>query len=358
MMSKITSWLCEPMSTAVARRIERIAADEDVVQVAVMPDVHLAGDFCVGTVVATNSRIFPAAIGGDIGCGMAAIRVQGDANLIDERSAESLLKMLRRFVPPNRHSRDTMADSVPPSLLDHSLSDKRLEKMVHREGRVQLGTLGRGNHFLEFQRDAEGGLWVMLHTGSRAMGQAINAAHLPNASNDSGLRYFTDSSECGRRYLNDVSWAMRYATENRMAILRMVEEIFDTMFGVGLDFETLVETDHNHVRREIHDGNPVWVHRKGAQSAADGLAAIIPGSMGTSSYHVVGRGCGPSLCSSSHGAGRRLSRSMARSQTTDKEVRRQLSKVFYDSRMLRAMREESPTAYKDIRRVMKPSGSL
>ena len=357
-MDKITSWTCEPLPYDVARRIERMASDDDVVRVAVMPDVHLAAEYCVGTVVATKSRIFPHAIGGDIGCGMLAIRANGDADLLDNQSGETLLAMLQRFVPTIRHSRDTVVDGLPATIQSRTLSNSRLEKMIKREGRFQLGTLGRGNHFLEFQRDETGALWLMLHTGSRAMGQAINAMHLPLAEKDGGLPFFRDDSDRGQNYLNDVAWAAHYASANRRAILRVVEQILDTMFGVDFDDGTLVETDHNHLRRESLGDTSVWVHRKGAQSAADGVPAIVPGSMGTFSYHVEGRGCESAIHSSSHGAGRRLTRTAARQQTTTREVRRQLRDVIFDRRMEHAMKEEAPSAYRDIRRVMKAQKEL
>lgn len=357
-MNKISSWTCEPLPLDVTRRIERMAADDDVVRMAIMPDVHLAADYCVGTVVATKSRIFPHAIGGDIGCGMLAIRANADASLIDDQSGETLLAMLRRFVPTNRHSRETAVDSLPAAFRNRTLSDFRLEKKIQRDGRVQLGTLGRGNHFLEFQRDEVGALWLMLHTGSRAMGQAINATHLALAEKDGGFPFFEDDSDRGQNYWNDVAWAAEYASQNRRAILKVIEEIFDAMFGVEFDDESLIETDHNHLRREIVDGTSVWVHRKGAQSAEDGLPAIIPGSMGTASYHVEGRGSAAALNSSSHGAGRRLTRTAARSQTTTREVRRQLRDVIFDQRLERALREEIPSAYRDIRRVMKAQKEL
>jgi tRNA-splicing ligase RtcB len=176
--ARVERWLAEPLPKDVALSIDRLASAEDVARVAVMPDVHLSGDVCVGLAVATTQLIYPAAVGGDIGCGMAAVALDADAGLLDgERAAARLLDALGKNVPAMRHSRATMPD-LPGSLQVESLSHPRLQKLLSRDGRVQFGTLGRGNHFLEFQADDEDRLWIMLHSGSRAMGQAITGHHM------------------------------------------------------------------------------------------------------------------------------------------------------------------------------------
>ena len=184
---RIDQWLCEPLPKDVAQSIERLSKADDVVRIAVMPDVHLSGDVCVGLAVATRRLIYPAAVGGDIGCGMAAVAVNSQADWLDETAAARLLAGLSRRVPAMRHGRATMP-ALPDEQLARPLSDPRLAKLLTRDGHVQFATLGRGNHFLEFQADQEDRLWIMLHSGSRALGQAITARHVAIAEQQSGRR--------------------------------------------------------------------------------------------------------------------------------------------------------------------------
>ncbi|REJ68221.1 MAG: RtcB family protein [Planctomycetota bacterium] len=358
--AKIAAWLAEPMPSDVNKSIERLACADDVQHVAVMPDVHLAKDVCIGTVIATSRLIYPSAVGSDIGCGMAAIRFDADADLLsDESAAARVLAGLYQGVPSNKHSAATMPERLPDDLDSEPLSDSRLDKRKRRDGRVQLGTLGRGNHFLEFQADQNGQLWLMVHSGSRAMGQAITAHHLDRVQRPSaGLPHFDSETDEGRAYLADVAWAEQYAEMNRLAIIDGVAGLMLDLFGVGVGRESLIHANHNHVRREDHFGQQLWVHRKGAQSAQLDDPGIIPGSMGTTSYHVAGRGCEQSLCSSSHGAGRRLSRTEAKKSVSRKQLRHQLDGIWYDHRRADALRDEAPAAYKDIRLVMRAQKEL
>jgi tRNA-splicing ligase RtcB len=361
-LPKIARWLCEPLPKDVAQSIERIAAADDVRHIAVMPDVHLSGDVCVGLAVATRRLIYPAAVGGDIGCGMAAIAVNADAELLkEERNAANLLAGLARSVPAMRHSRATQPAELPIDLNETTLSDSRLIRLVARDGRVQFGTLGRGNHFLEFQRDQENRLWIMLHSGSRAMGQAITGHHVRIAehlSRRKRLPLLDSETPEGAAYLADVAWAVLYAKQNRLAMLRATDELISRLFGVELDWRTLIHANHNHVCRETHQREEFWVHRKGALPAVDGIAGVIPGSMGSPSFHVTGRGCADSLCSSSHGAGRALSRSEASRSISTRQLDREMRGVWFDSRQAEHLRDEAPSAYKDIRAVMRAQRDL
>lgn len=356
----VRCWLTEPLARDVAMSVEKLAAAEDVQHVAVMPDVHLAGDVCIGTVLATSNSIYPAAVGGDIGCGMAAVAFDAEADFVsDELGAASVLAGLYKRVPSNRHPGATMADGLPSMLETSSLSDPRLNKLKHRDGRVQFGTLGRGNHFLEFQADHENRLWLMVHSGSRAMGQAITAHHLRRATpSTGGLLYFDASSEAGRAYLDDVAWARNYARQNRLAMVGAVCSLMAELFGSAADESSLIESDHNHVRRETHFGKQLWIHRKGAQSARLDEPGIIPGSMGTSSFHVAGRGCADALVSSSHGAGRKLARTDARRSIGRRQFHREMQAVWFDHRRADALRDEAPSAYKDIHAVMRAQKEL
>ncbi len=349
-------WSAEPLPHDVTKSIERLREADDVRRLVVLPDVHLAKDVCVGAVIATKQLTYPAAVGSDIGCGMAAVAVNADRELIDDDGrAALLLAALYRLVPSNRHP---ARRDLPASLADAALSGGALEKLANRDGRVQLGTLGRGNHFLEFQADAEQRLWVMVHSGSRGMGQAITAHHTRGARRVAGLACLDADTDAGRAYLNDVGWARTYAAENRLAMLRAVEAILLEGFSTAIDWTTLIHSDHDHVRRETHFGEEFWIHRKGAQPAAAEEPGIIPGSMGTSTFHVVGRGCPDSLMSCSHGAGRQLSRDAARRTIGVRELERQLRGIRYDHRRRGNLRDESPAAYKDIEAVLRAQKDL
>lgn len=200
--------------------------------------------------------------------------------------------------------------------------------------------------------------WMMIHSGSRAMGQLVTEFHLRTAVKSAPLAYIEADSDEGRAYLNDVAWARKYARENRLSMLRMAAELLGMLWSVDLDERSLIESDHNHVRQETHFGEQLWVHRKGAQSAAVDEPGVIPGSMATGSYHVLGRGCPESMTSSSHGAGRAQSRTEARSKVSVKSLRREMGSVFFDTSKATAIRDEAPSAYKDIRRVMKAQREL
>jgi len=324
-----------------------------------MPDVHLSSDICIGTVVATSNLILPTAVGSDIGCGMAAIGFDASAQcLADARTAERVFEALGRAVPVLRHE-GAKAPDLPEELCAKPFSTPGLHKLAMREGRLQMGTLGRGNHFLEFQRDDGGMLWLMVHSGSRAMGQAIASHHLEHSSMVvNGFRCFHASEAPGMAYLNDLEWALAYADLNRRMIVNAVLEIASNTLGAEPIPGSLRICHNNHVRAETHFGRTVWVHRKGAIPAGDGVAGIIPGSMGSLSFHVEGRGEPESLQSSSHGAGRVMDRTLARKSVSEKDLHRQLKGIWFDPRRARGLRDEAPSAYKDIQEVMRAQSDL
>jgi len=357
--AKLKTWLSEPMSHEVKLAVDRLRRAEDVVNVAVMPDVHLAAGVCVGNVVATTRLIYPQAVGSDIGCGMMALAFDAGADSIrKQRRAEKLLDALKVAVPTMRHRSLDAAPQLPVALSAMPLSAS-LESDARREGRIELGTLGRGNHFVEFQADEEDRLWLMLHSGSRHMGQAINSLHARNGVRAGGGLYHLDSeSDAGRAYLADVEWARAFADSNRRCMLNAIAGTMAELFGIASLPDTLLACDHNHVRRERHGERELWVHRKGAASASDGEAGIIPGSMGTRSFHVVGRGCVDALRSSSHGAGRAMSRSDARRRIPTRKLIQQLGEVWFDERLADKLCEEAPSAYKDIDAVFRAQREL
>jgi tRNA-splicing ligase RtcB len=355
----VRKWLAEPLARDVAAALERLAESDDVRRIAVMPDVHLSADVCVGTVVATGSTLYPNAVGGDIGCGVAAIGFHAEAAVLDdERAAARVLAGLYRAVPFTRHGHGP-GRRLPADLEARPLSAPPLEARKRTEAAFQVGTLGSGNHFVELQADDEGRLWLMLHSGSRGIGQAIRDHHLAFATpGRRGLRYLDAASPGGRAYLEDVGWALEYAEANRRALLEAVLGVVEPALGVRRDESSWVSCNHNHVRREDHGGEQLWVHRKGAMSAAPGEPGLLPGSMGTCSFHVEGRGCEAALGSSAHGAGRRMSRTDARRALSARDVSRELRRVFYDHRRSASLREEAPSAYKDVDAVLRAQAEL
>lgn len=356
------TWLTKPLPADVAQSIERLCRADDVQHVAVMPDIHLANEVCVGVAAATGHSIYPAAVGSDIGCGMAAIGFEASADfLANEKPAARLLAGMYRLIPAIKHQAETVPAELPEALQQAPLSDPRLERLKQRDGRYQFGTLGRGNHFVELQADEQDRLWLMVHSGSRGMGQAISGHHVRRAR-QAGLRdkliRFDADSALGQAYLADAAWAIAYAEQNRLAIIGAVERLLGDLLGAAADRQSLIHSNHNHVRRELHGGRLYWVHRKGALSAAAGEPGVIPGSMGAASFHVAGRGEPDALCSSSHGAGRAFSRGEASKRISARRMEQEMQGVWFDHRRLTLLRDEAPSAYKDIHVVMRAQRDL
>ncbi len=340
-MAELTRWLVEPLVSDVARALDRMARAPGVQAIAVMPDVHLAGDVCVGTVVATDHQLYPAAVGGDIGCGVATQAFDVEAPRRRRAEAGAALRALRALAPVQlRHDPLPWPDALAPPPASVS----------RRLARRQLGTVGRGNHFVELQADEEGLLWAAVHSGSRGAGKAIRDAHVGDRGAFDPL---LDASPEGRAYLADSTWARAYARENRRALLDAVGVVLEGVLGAA-PTGAPIDCDHNHVEPYARG----WLHRKGAISARAGEPGVIPGSMATLTYHVEGRGCAEALWSSSHGAGRRCSRTEARRRFDPGRLRAQMGGVFFDEARAGRLVEEAPGAYRDIEAVMRAQRTL
>ena len=358
-MSELRVWHEGPLPARVKASAQRLAGSEGVRLVALMPDAHLAEDVCVGTVVATDGTLYPNAVGGDIGCGVAAVAFDVDAaRAADPKTAAEVLSALYDGIPFVRHDRDR-APALPEELRERPLSSPGLERARRREAERQLGTIGSGNHFVELQEDEDGRLWLMLHSGSRGLGQAIRDHHLGRCrSGGLGLQFLHAESESGRSYLADLDWALRYADASRRRMVDVSTEIVARVIRAEPVEGSYVSCHHNHVRRETHGGETFWVHRKGAIPAASGEPGLIPGSMGTGSVHVVGLGHPDALGSCAHGAGRRLSRGEARRRISVPQLARETRGVFFDHRMAASLRDEAPSAYKDVDDVLRAQRDL
>ncbi|MEO0604075.1 MAG: RtcB family protein [Myxococcota bacterium] len=343
MSAPIHRWVTEPVSADVERALQRLADLDDAVHVAVMPDVHLAPGACVGTVLATSRTLVPSAVGGDVGCGVATLRLAGPT--ADHLDAPAVLAGLEARIPILRHAQPPLWPDLDPE----GLSAGPLRRLARRDGQVQVGTVGRGNHFVEVQTDDEDAVWVMAHSGSRAMGRGIQDHH--------GWEPIDAHGPEGQAYVADLAWAETYAAHNRQRLLiAAIRAIRDAHPDARPEPESYLDCAHNHVHRERQLDRDLWVHRKGAISAGAGERGLVPGSMGTCSYHVEGRGHPLALGSSSHGAGRTLTRTQARAAIGRRELRRQLRSVVYRDRP--DLGEEAPTAYRDIGAVMRAQRDL
>ena len=344
--------------------------------VAVMPDVHLGKGATVGSVIPTRGAIIPAAVGVDIGCGMAAVRTTLRASdLPDDLGA--LRNSIERSVPVGNGRGGEhwkLPDSIETRVAQSGLVE-RLDaiKQKHRKIRTdkldrQIGTLGGGNHFIELCLDESGAVWVMLHSGSRGTGNLIGTYFIERAREELGRRvlgfhlpdkdlaFFMEGEPLFDDYVEAVSWAQDYARENREAMMaRVLHEMRHRLPKFQLE-KMAVNCHHNYVQKETHGDVDLLVTRKGAVSARAGELGIIPGSMGAKSFIVRGLGNADSFHSCSHGAGRVMSRTAARQRITLSQHREATAHV--ECRKDAGVIDESPAAYKDIDAVMAAQSDL
>jgi tRNA-splicing ligase RtcB len=346
--------------------------------VAAMPDVHLGKGATVGSVIATKGAIVPAAVGVDIGCGMMAVQTSLKANDLPDSLAH-LRGEIERAVPhgfesiQGRYVKGTWSVTPNSVVSRWRALEERHRGIVARRPQLdaknpqdQLGTLGGGNHFIEVCLDTEQTVWLMLHSGSRGIGNKIGQLFIELARRDMqrnfinlpdrDLAYLVEGTEHFDEYVEAMSWAQDYAMENRRAmmdaVLRVMREELRP-FQLG---ETAVNCHHNYVSRELHFGADVLVTRKGAVRADAGELGIIPGSMGARSYIVRGKGNSDSFRSCSHGAGRVMSRTAAEKRFTVKD--HILATEGVECRKDKGVIDETPAAYKDIDAVMRAQRDL
>ncbi|MFO1076471.1 MAG: RtcB family protein [Planctomycetota bacterium] len=348
--------------------------------VAAMPDVHWGIGATVGSVIPTRGAIIPAAVGGDIGCGMMGVRTSLTASDLPD-DLKGMRSAIERAVPHGRTENGRKGDRGAWSRLPARSEDawKRLhvdyERILARHPRLDrgataehLGTLGTGNHFIELCLDEAQRVWVMLHSGSRGVGNRIGTHFIDLAKKDMkqhvadlpdrDLAYFTAGAEHFDDYVFAVGWAQRFARTNRDLMMAAILETL-TRSGDLPKFthgEVAVNCHHNYVQQEEHFGASVFVTRKGAVRAGLGELGIIPGSMGTRSYIVRGKGNPDSFCSCSHGAGRVMSRGEAKKRfTVDDHI---AATAGVECRKDGAVIDETPMAYKDIDAVMQAQSDL
>ena len=342
--------------------------------IAVMPDVHAGKGATVGSVIPTAGAIIPAAVGVDIGCGMNALRLSIKAHDLPD-NLRSLRLFIEEHIPVgfDQHKRDMVKQSTITGLavgLHHILGKhpklNKMQKKPYQTWVRQLGTLGGGNHFIELCLDENDDVWVMLHSGSRGIGNAIGEYFIALAKKDMGqhlvnlpdkdLAYFKEGAKHYDEYLEAVSWAQDYAIVNRREMMNLVCEALRKKLPKFSITKEAINCHHNYVAEENHFGRNVWVTRKGAIRAGEGELGIIPGSMGAKSYIVCGLGNPSSFCSCSHGAGRRMSRGKALRQFSTDDMEQQTSGI--ECRKDKGVIDEIPDAYKDIDVVMANQADL
>jgi len=344
--------------------------------VAAMADAHVGLGATIGSVFGTIDAVIPSAVGVDIGCGMCAMPTANEWREIEPHGHDFLNMLTGAIFKTIPLGTDAYKDPQtwqgrgPLKGFDYESRFGQLNREIQKEAPYKLGTLGGGNHFIELQKDQNERLWVMVHSGSRHAGKEIadfyiRLAKQLNQQMGTGvprdLSYLPTSTDEGRAYLDDMTWSLNYAYESRLLMMDRILSILGQVmahFGLRLQYDpaNLINIHHNYAALEEHFGRKVWIHRKGATLATRGLTGIIPGSMGSKSYIVEGKGNLDAFQSCSHGAGRRLSRTEAFRRITKADLKEAIGGVVL--RHASDVRDEAPQAYKDIDVVMAAQSDL
>lgn len=363
----VLSWVSHDMSSAEHDMLRNVSQLPILFKhVALMPDAHLGIGSMVGSVVATKEAVIPATVGVDIGCGMMAVKTPFRSWVLD-RKLKDLRNEIERAIPVGfKEHRDASLEAENwdgwgkfPDL--HPKVQERFKK-----AQKQMGTLGGGNHFVEVCIDTEDNVWLMLHSGSRNIGNELATHHIKTARQlhdlqtlpDPNLAYFLQGTPEFAAYWHDLDWAQQYALKNREAMMNALLGVIYRMFNDGEPFDPEIQVNchHNYVSLEEHYGDEVFVTRKGAIRADEGRLGIIPGSMGAKSFIVRGLGKAESFNSCSHGAGRKMSRTAARKKFSARDLAEQTQGV--ECRKDGGVVDEIPGAYKDIEEVMRNQADL
>ncbi len=363
---KLLSWASDvdPGTIRQAEKTARLPIVEG--HVALMPDAHVGIGATVGSVIPTRNAVIPSAVGVDIGCGMIAAELDVTEDRLPD-NLEPLLGRIERAIPAGvgkghgdvgRKADRWLSEHRPATELGTDRSVKAAK---------QFGTLGSGNHFFELCVDERARVWVVLHSGSRGIGNQLAQMHIAKARRlakdlqlrleDPDLAWFTEGTPEFQAYIADMLWAQDYAAANRAQMMdNAMAEVF-AFFGFGTETRR-INCHHNFTQREVHDGQQLWITRKGAIKADVGDLGVIPGSMGTRSYIVAGKGNQASWTSCSHGAGRRHSRTQAKKLFTKADLAEQMKGKVWLSKRAESLVDEIPSAYKDIDQVMADQADL
>lgn len=339
--------------------------------IALMPDAHIGKGATIGSVIPTEGAIIPAAVGVDIGCGMIAVETIFDASDLPEDLA-ALLSRVEQVVPAGvgqGHEHSLFGDNWLRDNYNYNVDTDQLA------GRAvsQFGTLGSGNHFVEVCLDKDDNVWVVLHSGSRGVGNKLAMKHIAIAKGlmkeyfiklpDPDLAYLVENTTEFDEYMADLMWAQAYALANREQMMdavmtELVDAIGYTDTYVNNVEERRINCHHNYTARENHMGRNMWITRKGAIRARENDYGVIPGSMGTNTFIVKGLGNKASYDSSAHGAGRRMSRSQAKRDLTVESLAEAMDGKMWLADKSQSLLDEHPDSYKDIHRVMADQADL
>ena len=336
--------------------------------VALMPDAHFGLGSSVGTVFGTKGAIIPAAVGVDIGCGMIGVCTNYTASDLEGRDLVTLRDYIERVIPlsPGNYNSTTLKETAKVKVAE-------LEELAERDGvdlshsptwKRQLGSLGGGNHFIELCLDELDRVWMFLHSGSRGVGNKIAQKHIKIAQAecknedlpDKDLAYLTEGTEEFESYIKELNWAQRFAFLNREEMMDRFARELEFFVDKQLEEVERINCHHNYTVREEHYGETIWLTRKGAVLADEGTPELIPGSMGTASYVVSGKGNAEALRSAPHGAGRRMSRNQAKKRFSTADLDSRMAGIVY--RPGKEWIDEIPDAYKDIDQVMADAADL
>ncbi|AFY67603.1 RtcB family protein [Geitlerinema sp. PCC 7407] len=366
----VLSWASHGLGHAETQMAKNVASLPFVFKhVALMPDVHLGKGALVGSVIATQDAIIPAAVGVDIGCGMCALQTPFRADQLESKTLKKIRRELEAAIPVGFSENKDIEKEVYnwrgwSQFKDLHGGVQHLETKALR----QMGSLGGGNHFIELCLDTEDQVWLMLHSGSRNIGNMLAQNHIRTARDlaklaelrlpDPDLAYFVAGTPEFAAYWRDLQWAQDYARYNRDVMMRRFQRIVETHLAGGKATKPrlMVNCHHNYAERETHYDQEVYVTRKGAVRARSEDYGIIPGSMGAKSFIVRGKGNPESYCSCSHGAGRLMSRSKAKQQFTVDDLVRQTEGI--ECRKDSGVIDEIPAAYKPIEEVMAQQADL
>ncbi|MBD3245215.1 MAG: RtcB family protein [Candidatus Moranbacteria bacterium] len=336
--------------------------------IAIMPDCHQGYGMPIGGVLAAENTVVPNAVGVDIGCGMCACETEKSANEIGVEELKKNLGLIRKQIPLGfKHHEKKQQEKWMPEIK----SDLTIVKNEYKRAQKQIGTLGGGNHFINFMKDSKTGkVWIMLHSGSRNLGKRVadyynQIAKKINKKQNSkvpkkwDLAYLRVDSKEGRRYIDEMNYCVDFALFNRKHMLVKIAQIFLQVTGSKVNLDKMINIAHNYAVKETHFNREVWVHRKGATRARKGEPGIIPGCQGSKSYIIKGRGNLESFKSCSHGAGRQMGRRQAQKNLDLKKEQSELEKkgILHSLRGKRDL-DEAPGAYKEISKVMRDQNDL
>ncbi|MBA7583091.1 RNA-splicing ligase RtcB [subsurface metagenome] len=335
--------------------------------IAIMPDAHEGYGMPIGGVLASEGVIVPNAVGVDIGCGMCAAKTSLDD--VTEKQLKKIMSGLRKLIPLGfKHHKNKQDVSLMPDTA--GIFSGSIIENEYENAREQIGTMGGGNHFIEIQKGSDGHIWIMVHSGSRNIGHTV-ASHYNKLAKTLNERWHTEvkrsadlaflpvESSGAKEYLAEMQYCVDFAFANRKLMMRNTRSVFEDTFGGHFSELRFINIAHNYAKWEHHFGRDVLVHRKGATSARDGEFGIIPGSQGTKSYIVQGKGNAESFTSCSHGAGRVMGRKQAQRTLDLKEEIDKLDKlgIIHAIRHQRDL-DEAPGAYKNIDEVMENQKNL